>query len=867
MTPNYSQSSSQRCNRCHTQIPLKASFCGTCGERLDKQNSTQLLHRTDIAERYRITSLVRRLPYVQLFIAIDTLRQQPVVIRDLDISSLDEHGQDQAVEAVQQEHTMLRHYNICNVMPVIDLRFFQGHLYSIAAWPFGFHKNEHSYNSVPHYTLQDLLQSGIGLPDEQVAISWVYRLCYAVEQLHQEKIILGNLDPYAIIVSDHGYDGLPALMISWLPLLLRKNLPYISTATNIVHAGFAESLCSAVQPQSDIYSLGALLYLLFTGTSPQEPGASLQHTLRPSRDLTPKINSGVDTIIKRALAVKSEDRFQSAAEMADALLELGIGTRAKQAHTMADKQAQQTRVLKNPLIAEQGDPLPVDDSGDATIIAPLPQLRHKLTKVLTSSLKMRIAHMNEASAALANTEHPAELQSIIIEELSMGTEPTTETETMLEPSATKMDTVIEPPPEETKKVIESSPTEAEEASEPSSAEMTAPPTTTSEAVIETSSSDAETTTRLPTTKTEIVAETPSIESVESVTITGPLLSETAVEAEPALAQKTEAETETASPSEPLEVDEEAEDEETHAAETVTGPLLSETAVEIDVAAETDAPSVQDEVVIETVVPEEPRLQDAQVVEYALTPTAPIEDDQAIEPAQQTEEEAETVLAEPVAELASSATEEAEEEQLVPEPEVDALPEISTAPSLMQRVLERVSGVLPSMARPTAKVTPEEQETPLLKRLQRFVLGEQQHTTTAAALIETPLRIQPNQIYSIRIHMMGRDEPDPGAPQGGLSAVVKGDLVHIEVRSALYRNFAYIVQQADVTMPGKGFAAEITMPMQAFSQGPSGRRERLHIFFTDEARRPLYERPFIVEVFISHLVQSGREGHNVLSIPL
>ncbi|HEU5231071.1 MAG TPA: hypothetical protein VFU49_24835, partial [Ktedonobacteraceae bacterium] len=645
-----------------------------------------------------------------------------------------------------------------------------------------------------------------------------------------------------------------------------------STATNIVHAGFAESLCSAVEPQSDIYSLGALLYLLFTGTSPQEPGASLQHTLRPSRDLTPKINSGVDTIIKRALAVKSEDRFQSAAEMADALLELGIGTRAKQAHTMADKQVQQTRVLKNPLIAEQGDPLPVDDSGDATIIAPLPQLRHKLTKVLTSSLKMRIAHMNEASATLANTEHPAELQSIIIEELSMGTEPTTETETMLEPSATKMDTVIEPPPEETKKVIESSSTEAEETSEPSSAEMAAPPTT-SEAVIETSSSDAETTTRLPTTKTEIVAETPSIEeSVESVAITGPLLSETVVEAEPALAQKTEAKTETASPSEPLEVEEEAEDEETPAAEAVTGPLLSETAVEIkpseiDVVAETDAPSMQDEVVIKTVAPEEPRLQDAQVVEYALTPTTPIEDDQAIEPAQQAEEEAETVLAESVAEQASSATEEAEAEQLVPEPEADALPESSTAPSLMQRVLGRVSGVLPSMARPAAKATPEEQETPLLKRLQRFVLGEQQHTTTAAALIETPLRIQPNQIYSIRIHMMGRDEPDPRSPQGGLSVVVKGDLVHIEVRSALYRNFAYIVQQADVTMPGKGFAAEITMPMQAFSQGPSGRRERLHIFFTDEARRPLYERPFIVEVFISHLVQSGREGHNVLSIPL
>jgi hypothetical protein len=42
---------------------------------------------------------------------------------------------------------------------------------------------------------------------------------------------------------------------------------------------------------------------------------------------------------------------------------------------------------------------------------------------------------------------------------------------------------------------------------------------------------------------------------------------------------------------------------------------------------------------------------------------------------------------------------------------------------------------------------------------------------------------------------------------------------------------------------------------------------LHIFFMDEMRRPLYEKPFIVELFISYLVQPGREGHNVLTIPI
>jgi hypothetical protein len=104
------------------------------------------------------------------------------------------------------------------------------------------------------------------------------------------------------------------------------------------------------------------------------------------------------------------------------------------------------------------------------------------------------------------------------------------------------------------------------------------------------------------------------------------------------------------------------------------------------------------------------------------------------------------------------------------------------------------------------------------------------------------------------------------PQG-LSALVEGDIVSIEVRSVLYQSFAYIVQQAAVAIPAPDYAADVTIPMQAIASGPSGRRDRLHIFFLDEARRPLYEKPFVVEIFVSHLVQSGREGHNVLTIPL
>ena len=93
------------------------------------------------------------------------------------------------------------------------------------------------------------------------------------------------------------------------------------------------------------------------------------------------------------------------------------------------------------------------------------------------------------------------------------------------------------------------------------------------------------------------------------------------------------------------------------------------------------------------------------------------------------------------------------------------------------------------------------------------------------------------------------------------------MVQIEVRSVLQQGYTYILQHATVTVPASGYAAEVTIPMQQQPLSTTGRRDRLHIFFLDEHRQPIYEKPFVVELFISPLVQFGREGHQVLTIPI
>jgi hypothetical protein len=205
--------------------------------------------------------------------------------------------------------------------------------------------------------------------------------------------------------------------------------------------------------------------------------------------------------------------------------------------------------------------------------------------------------------------------------------------------------------------------------------------------------------------------------------------------------------------------------------------------------------------------------------------------------------------------------------------------------LTQQLQKRITGILPALqgkllpagkSESTAlvKASPTEglQERSLLRQIQRFIVGEQQRGSAAAAIIEAPLRLQPGQRFAIRVRLMGRDRalPPPGSRAGsrpvGLSALTHGERVHIEVRSAIYQRYAFVVQRAVIMVPARGYVAEVTIPMPPPLKGRGGRRERLHLVFTDEHRRPLYEKPFALEILVSPLVRPGQEGLQALPIP-
>jgi serine/threonine protein kinase len=690
MTPKRQGAEPLRCKRCTTALPREATFCGHCGERVNKQGeTTSSPSNTTIEERYQIYTDVRRIttgltveaaPILQLSHAFDTLQNRAVIIRNLDVSSLPEEERAKAIEAAQNEYDLLRKLQHPDIMPVIDLHFYERHIYTIATWPQSRRREEAMEQ---HTTLQDLLQSGIGLPDEEIALTWAYRICRALQQLHEQKIVIGNLDTQTLVMNKNDYDGLPILMVSWLPEEIRTLLQSRNVQINLGSQHFSAPEVFRDEPEmrSDIYSVGAILYVLLTGSTPQIQ-QDVVARIRPPCDLASGISRGINELVIQALCNDPAERFQSAEEFADVLLGLCSSTKTVNPFQFPPLQSEQKTVQQ--VVEAQPEQNPEGIQPEEMPSDPLPEMGEEAEAVTikVTQLQMQQAHL--------------------------------------------------------------------------------------------------------------------------------YLSQLAAEAK-------------------------AEEQKKHQAEKRPWP----------------------------------------------TPIPQLEEDQTTSNAQQQMENLEAIDLQATMPFPGLTQEQEEQGRSASQllnnfrqrisgklPAISGkLPAISSKlPALPANFSERLAAAAQQIALRPGR---QHQETTWFKRLQYFIFGEQHYNIAAAAIIEAPLRIQPNQPYTLRIHLIGRDmagHTENKNAGNGISGLVSGEKVHVEVRSALYQHFAYIVQQANVEIPHSGYAAEVTIPMQPLAEGPSGRRERLHIQFKDELHQPLYERPFVLEIYISHIVQSGQEGYNALTIP-
>ena len=207
---------------------------------------------------------------------------------------------------------------------------------------------------------------GRGAAPINVAIEYARQILSALRFAHRHGIVHRDIKPHNVLVDGEGRVKVTDFGIA------RAGTSQMTETGSIV--GTAQYLSpeqargGEVDPRSDLYSLGVVLYELLTGKTPFDGDTPVEIAMKhlsnapkPPSKLRPDVPPELDMVVLRALAKNPDDRYQSADEM-----EADLERVARGAPVAAATMDSATRVL--PVVAAAV----AADSTAATMIAPPP---------------------------------------------------------------------------------------------------------------------------------------------------------------------------------------------------------------------------------------------------------------------------------------------------------------------------------------------------------------------------------------------------------------------------------------------------------------------------------------------------------------
>jgi len=163
------------------------------------------------------------------------------------------------------------------------------------------------------------------LPLSQV-LEIVYNTCYALDYIHNKGYIHLDIKPANIMLTKRGEVKLMDFGISRFLQEDQKESARIAGTSYYMSPEQAQSDTS-MDHQTDIFSLGVVLYELLTGKRPFECKSFYETiykiiNVEPAavKEYVPDISPDLELIINKAMSKKKEERFKTAKEFADALL-------------------------------------------------------------------------------------------------------------------------------------------------------------------------------------------------------------------------------------------------------------------------------------------------------------------------------------------------------------------------------------------------------------------------------------------------------------------------------------------------------------------------------------------------------------------
>jgi tRNA A-37 threonylcarbamoyl transferase component Bud32 len=167
-----------------------------------------------------------------------------------------------------------------------------------------------------------LRSSGGGKIDEKTVCDWGMQVADVLDYLHTrpKPIIYRDLKPANLMID--GNSGRVMLIDFGIARWVAKQEKGVTAVGTMGYAP-PELFSGRVEPRSDIYSLGATMFHLLTGSDPQDnPLLIFDFTKNPRpRQIVPSISTDIERILMKTVEYKPEERFRTAGELRDALAE------------------------------------------------------------------------------------------------------------------------------------------------------------------------------------------------------------------------------------------------------------------------------------------------------------------------------------------------------------------------------------------------------------------------------------------------------------------------------------------------------------------------------------------------------------------
>lgn len=261
---NYNPAPMPRCPSCLTEISSDVSSCPKCGhsfddatQRLDSRarqststsfdsiDDARFVPGTILANRYRIVGLLGKGGMGEVYRADDLKLGQPVALKFLPEDLL-RYGA--ALARFHREVRVARQVSHKNVCRVYDIAEFDGrHFLSME-----FIKGEE---------LSSLLRRIGRLPQDK-AIQIARQICAGVSAAHDNGGLHRDLKPANVMIDEHGNARITDFGLAGLAEEFREEEGIAGTPAYMAPEQFDRQPATV---RSDIYSLGLVLYELFTG--------------------------------------------------------------------------------------------------------------------------------------------------------------------------------------------------------------------------------------------------------------------------------------------------------------------------------------------------------------------------------------------------------------------------------------------------------------------------------------------------------------------------------------------------------------------------------------------------------------------------